>query len=252
MELTLNADVKPLGKKSLETGQWSKNLDLHRYLEGLYKIYLSSGSVTHAIRGAPSEKWREFTPSRFIYAFFTFNALYNLRWLELEVDPFLLPRSYFDLKGDKRLSEDEQIKSLIDFAFASSPTTAEEGWRAFRNVFEHQQLPADEVRRRLKGIKTSVAPRITKAEAGNAQKLVDILQDQATHPLVQLKGTVSFIYQVRCNVFHGRKTTVHHPDIEQCERFEVYTAVLLGVCAAAFDRAEKLHLWKNLSASRYL
>lgn len=228
--------------------RWSTDPDLHRHLEGLYKLLLSSREMSHAIRRRPDEDWQLFTPSQFIYAFFVFNALYTLRLQDLSKDASVRPLDYGNLPRTPR--EREQIKRLLRFAFEDDAQSR--GFQVLRAAFGRAGLSFQETRRRLAGITVSNASRVTKADAGNMRKLVALLDGRAERPLAQLGGVLDFIYQVRCNVFHGLKTSVHAPEVAQCERFEVYTCVLQGVCEAAFGRAENLHLWRNMGDGHYL
>lgn len=219
--------------------------DLNRYIEGLYKIHLSSRAVSHAIKRLMEEEWVGFPPSKFIYSFFVFNSMYNMKWKDISIDT---PIDSYRYKYEDKNSKEEQIKSLIDFTFSNKRFDA---WSIFKQAFHQIELDENEIRRRLKGIRLSDQTKITEAKGRNMRELTGILASNSPRNIERLKGVVKFIYQVRCNVFHGTKTSVHHLDNSQSERFEIYTCTLYGICEAAFQMAELEGLWKNLGAARY-
>ena len=56
--------------------------DLKIELRKLLALHMATLHVEHAIRETAhrNNPWNEFAPSRFIYAFFTFNSIYSWDW----------------------------------------------------------------------------------------------------------------------------------------------------------------------------
>ena len=53
-----------------------------------------------------------------------------------------------------------------------------------------------------------------------------------------VKKMLQFIFKVRCNLFHGSKSTTQVAEDEQIERMKIYTAILLGVNDLLFMAVE--------------
>ena len=74
-------------------------MDLKIEIRKLYALHEATIRLDHAIKEIGQTKWTEFTPSRFIYAFFTFNSIYSFDW-----------RTSFGKKKAIRWSADENNK----------------------------------------------------------------------------------------------------------------------------------------------
>jgi len=62
-------------------------------------------------------------------------------------------------------------------------------------------------------------------------------------------AVLKFVYEVRCNLFHGTKTTVQLLDSAQQRRLLIYTATLIAGNSLLFRVAEKANVgWQNVRA----
>lgn len=55
-------------------------MDLKIEIRKLNALHEATLRFDHAIKERGQTDWRDFTPSRFIYAFFTFNSIYSFDW----------------------------------------------------------------------------------------------------------------------------------------------------------------------------
>ena len=57
-------------------------MDLKIEITKLYSLHEASRQLDHAVRkyDAADTDWRPFSPTRFIYSYFTFNSIYNFDW----------------------------------------------------------------------------------------------------------------------------------------------------------------------------
>ena len=92
-------------------------MDLKIEITKLYALHNATIQLEHGIRelGNPRSMWKDFTPSRFVYAFFTFNSIYSFNW----PDSFSTIRALSWGEKDKEIipKEEEQIKSYLKFVF---------------------------------------------------------------------------------------------------------------------------------------
>jgi hypothetical protein len=59
-----------------------READANIEITKLYSIFMASRQIEHAARVVtrPRMAWRQFAPTRFIYAYFAFNSLYSIDW----------------------------------------------------------------------------------------------------------------------------------------------------------------------------
>jgi hypothetical protein len=97
---------------------------------------------------------------------------------------------------------------------------------------------------------------MTSLDVTNADNKVKRLKDQMPQLVKRLyEGTIQpsgfhstashvlkFVYGVRCNLFHGRKTHVQMLDTSQQKRLLVYASLLSASNGLLFDVAEKMNI----------
>lgn len=215
-------------------------MDLKIELRNLLALHESCARLEHGIRDARSQHavWREFSPSRFVYAFFTFNSIYSFDWSS----SFLTKKAVLWIPDERRRlpSEEDQIKSYVRAINERlTPNTA----TLFREVFMHllsefglqdpvsvlRDVPLTNATKALKGLVSQLAPYTEKLMKGT------IAPDDMYPTLSHL---LQFIYRVRCNIFHGAKTHVQMAKVDQQQRLLVYCAIVVATNALLFEVAK--------------
>jgi hypothetical protein len=214
-------------------------MDLKIEVRKLYALHEATVRLDHAIREDSEADWTAFAPSRFIYAFFTFNAIYSFDWKSSFHARKAVPWSP---DGTGRFpSEEEQFKSYL--------TCMNE-----RLAPETSQLFARQLKQSLlsHGI-VKPAETLRDITVVNAGKKLKELARQMPGQFENLRKGVSegplffaaavpvfkFVYQVRCNLFHGQKTRVQLLDASQQQRLLIYAALLIAANGLLFQAARR-------------
>lgn len=174
---------------------------------------------------APPQRqaWKPFEPTAFLYAFTAFNSLYIVDW-----DASLTPNSYGVLEhsGD----EERKIKKFVDYTLIGEP---EQRFfiNRFRAVGPIKGKPLIKIMEDLLEFRNrDGSPSDLKAEIVTAAVRLgpnlpsDIL-------IADAKALMKGVYQVRCNIVHGRKRvldlTDHDPQVLRIAAFRQITVALL-------------------------
>ena len=89
-------------------------MDLKIEIRKLYALHEATIRFDHAIKEAGQTVWTDFTPSRFIYAFFTFNSIYSFDW-ETSFNQKEATKWIPD-EARRVPKEDEQFKAYLKYA----------------------------------------------------------------------------------------------------------------------------------------
>lgn len=193
----------------------------------------------HAVRqtGDDTSTWSVFNPSRFIYTYFTFNSMYDIDW----------ESSFADLQvlETKEKYQRDRFQKAIKFFFKKLGSDAP---NIFSTLLQHQ-LHAFDVEDAEKIMNTLKTPRedeeTEKLRKGFKRILGTLREPSSTTPsdyLESLLRIITFIYKVRCNIFHGSKTRYDMEEESQQARFLVYSAILIAVNALLFEVAKRENL----------
>ncbi len=217
----------------------------------LQGLHLATLRLEHGIRRPlPGASWQAYSPSRFIYAFFTFNSIYSYDWsLSFQVKEIHEWERVTNANGEEvRLTETEQFCQLLNFyydqlgdytppLFACSlqatfdlfgVTDPGEALKGINIAYEDEQL---------KGLRKKFP---------NNLKLISLAStDFATHKNA-LRRALLFIYSVRCNIFHGRKTALEMDEPGQQSRLLIYSAILIAANSLLFEVAKQAPIgWRE-------
>ena len=224
--------------------------DLKIEIRKLFALHEASIRLEHAYRevGCIENDWRDFPPSRFIYAFFTFNAIYGYDW-QSSLDRQKVIRWQRDEDG-KYPKEKAQFKDYLKYVNDKlSPETP--------------TFFADKLKQML-GLFNITEPvtALEHVDLVNASKNLITLSKQLPKQFsIVLEGKqkpedfypsvcllLKFVYEVRCNLFHGEKTRVQLLDLEQQQRLLIYTALLIAANSLLFRVVEKADIgWEKVS-----
>jgi len=222
-------------------------MDLKIEIRKLAALHEATIRLEHAVRDVGQTEWNEFAPSRFVYAFFTFNSIYSFNWEDsFKERKAITWRSENEVHG---LGEDEQFKAYVKYVdHVLSPETG--------SIFSEQLVSSlescciDNAIDELKGVNVTNATKKLK-------NLAIQLPGQFGH---LLKGTarkheffptacavLEFVYRVRCNLFHGSKTHVQLLDQAQQRRLLIYSGILVATNSLLFKVTKKANIgWKDL------
>lgn len=190
-------------------------MDLKIEIRKLAALHEAAIRLDHAVREAGETKWNEFAPSRFVYAFFTFNSIYSFNW-----EASFNERKAITWKSENAEHvprEDSQFKDYVKYMdHILAPETARIVSEQLASSLESYGI--DNAIDELKGVKVTNA---TKKLKNLAQQLPGefgrLLKGKARdHEFFPTACAVlKFVYEVRCNLFHGSKTRVQLLDLAE-------------------------------------
>ncbi|MFX0204203.1 MAG: hypothetical protein ACFFCW_49530 [Candidatus Hodarchaeota archaeon] len=227
------------------------NEDLKIEIRKLLALHEATVRLEHGVREVqpPGSAWRVFIPSRFIYAFFTFNSIYAFDW-QSSFDRRKAIRWQPDKENGKYPGQDDQLKAYLKYINNQlSPDTQTFFGDELKRMIDLFSInePVDALRhvklvnanKKIKNLSKQLSKHLYSVLESNQKS--DDFYKSAYHLL-------KFVYKVRCNLFHGKKTRVQLLNSKQQERFKIYTALLIAANSLLFKLAEKANIgWKKVS-----
>ena len=203
-------------------------MDLKIEIRKLYALHEATIRFDHAIKQVGQAAWTDFNPSRFIYAFFTFNSIYSFDW-EASFNEKKAIKWTPDSAG-RVPKEDEQFKAYLRYAdsalkqitpqiFSQELTRLLKIYAIARPIEELQAVELVNATTKLKNLAQQLPGefgKIWKGKAGEGEFFPSAC------------AVFKFVYEVRCNLFHGSKTIVQLLDSAQQRRLLIYTATLIA------------------------
>ena len=223
-------------------------MDLKIEIRKLYALHQATIRFDHAIKEVEQTTWTDFTPSRFIYAFFTFNSIYSFDW-----ESSFAQKEAVKWQPDEAgrvPKEDDQFKAYLRYADnALRPNTARTYSKELTRVLTLYGV--DRPTEELRAVDLVNAPKKLKALAhqlpGEFERLWKgkPMEDQF---FPSACAVFRFVYEVRCNLFHGTKTTVQLLNPAQQRRLLIYTATLIAGNSLLFRVAKQADIgWHNVT-----
>lgn len=181
--------------------------------------------------------------------FFTFNSICSFDW-----ETSFKGKEAITWSTDEAVvvpKEDEQFKAYLKYtASALRPDvpaifSKELGCRLAAYGIDQPTRELEEVSvvnatKKLKNLARQLPGEFRKLANGKAK-------DDDFYP--SACALFSFVYGVRCNLFHGRKTTVQLLEPAQQRRLLIYTALLIAGNSLLFKTAEKAAIgWSKVKA----
>lgn len=209
-------------------------MDLKIELRKLYALHEACRSLDHGVRDARSA-WRSFAPSRFVYAYFTFDSIYSYDWALSLAEGEPLPWRSDD--SGRHLREEEQIKAFVHYLSRELGLGIGD---IYRQEFSKLVLAfgISNPGKELGAIELVNADKTLRKLAKPMACLVGKLQNgqvAASDMCSNLIHVLRFVYLVRCNVFHGTKTYVEMCDVGQQRRLLIYAALLIATNCLLFQ-----------------
>lgn len=215
-------------------------------IKDLHKLHIVTKDFNHIIEYQPGS-WKMFEPSKFIYSFFAFNALYNYNWTETIKHKELVT---FSIEED--LSESQKFKKMIDFIFDNhfqEADSVEFIKTILRPNKRENPRRKEDLIRSLNGI--TADNRITKSKRESFKKeFIKLLDTEELYRGKLKNDLLIFVYLVRNNIFHGTKTTIEMTNLDQRFRLDIYSSILIATNELLFkslERAFDFKLDKNYS-----
>lgn len=229
---------------------------LREQLNDLYQLQMAAREIEH---GVNTGGWKLFKPSKFVYAFFTFNTLYSINWKSSKAKQILTP---WEL-GKEAKTESQKIREMRKYIYYSSVRNdmSDEQKRAAKEAvarvlkgYLESFMESNDVLMELSNIKTD--GRINEGEKDRFIKNFSALASlRDTIPSGKKfndawDNILSFVFAVRNNIFHGSKTVLDMLDSSQQKRLDIYTAVLLATNEMLFEAIERDFDWTRQPIQR--
>ena len=199
-------------------------------LKNIEIAYLFAKDMTHGINKYPDAmpNWQLFEPSKFIYAYFSFNMLYDIDWVRT-IDEFRI------VTHPKEINTGEKINHLVSFIHDHS-----------NDVYTAlSTLNYEKIIENARGIKPDrnidrkdlyIFPRQSFLE--NYKLAIQGLRNKDLNTNNHYR-LMSFCNQIRNNIFHGAKTISQMQLKEQRIRLMDYTNMILGTIEILYQIIEK-------------
>lgn len=233
--------------------------ELHFNSLVLKDFHIKTATYKHAIQEV-DEKWELFIPTHFVYEFFIFNTLYSINWKESlnNTEGKIINLVVNDVLPDvkrKYYGEEEKQDFYLDFIFHDDPFI-ELYNDNFRKLFflNHHKENIEHILNNIKPDKNQVkkddqsSTSQIKSDRGsvnvnhikNFKKAIkDIIHNKPiTH--ASLKNIITFIYKVRCNIFHGVKCFEELNSGFEREKLAFYSNILIAVNQMLFSYLDYL------------
>lgn len=207
----------------------------------LNAIHKGAAIMRHAInktdKNTLKEYWEEYYPTHFIYAFFTFNTLYNVDWKKsYEIGKIR------DIPRHLDMSEPTKQDKYLDFCFQNG-----EFVDLYKDLFIKLIL-RDNTKEELHDVLSSISLNVLpKGNAEEKRKYIEDFRNTMDDLMYKEKfdeDSVSFIlgfiYKVRCNVFHGKKTVEEMQKYDQQDRLDVYATIIIALNQMVFSYLDYL------------
>ena len=220
--------------------QWTQEL-----LEGvtmLRCIHIESATTCHGIK--PRGEWEPYIPTHFIYAFFTFNTLYNINWQQSILFGNIInfdSKNQHKSSSEKPLTEREKINEFLSYCFKDN-VFVNRYKKSFIKYITHHYC-CDDILKELEYIQL---------DRKNSNGLIDgSIRDEDTIVKFQtacsdclihrkfdyhtINTIVQFIYGIRCNLFHGHKTLEDLNFPSQQIRLDFYSSFIIAINQMIFS-----------------
>ena len=227
--------------------------------EYLYNEFLCSTEYIHSIRSREHRHIKKdpYTPSFFIFSFFTFNTLYNIDWAKTSERGYhkLYYKLYWkDVEKNKHYYHElEKIEFYINFL---KEAYKEKFINQFRECFisyienyivaicEKRKVETDLLEwaeKHLTQFKIKDHSHLDQNAKGDLTRIVKTILDDRLRPVDEdITRLLDITYRVRCNLFHGSKNPKEF-DESQMERFVIYAAVLTSLNYMLFQQLSTVH-----------
>lgn len=194
----------------------------------LRSVHQESARLNHAIKC--KGEWQSYLPTHFIYAFFTFNTLYNIDWNKsLE-----LGRAW---NTGRDISEKDKIKQYFNFCCQDENFLLDYGKFFVEFVLRHYNI--NEMLEVFYKIKSDndikIGGSLSDEEIANFHTAFHRFFKDGVVDEDGLNDIVLLIYRVRCNLFHGVKTLEDLNRIDHQKKLDIYSVFIIAINQMVFS-----------------
>lgn len=215
-------------------------MNLSSFIDELEELQKSVRKIHHGI-SKDNKVFQPFYPTKFMYTFFMFNTLYDIDWSKsLKEDKII--------RNERRI-ERKKIASLIEFCF-NDITFILKHMVNYRqtiiNNLDNLELDYGHERQELEDELEDII--IDESKRGNINENYKRKMRRAVSSylfgdkLLQKDAEIiaNFIYDIRCNIFHGTKTFDMMQNRAQQRRLTIYTELIDSFCRLLFQKIKSL------------
>ena len=222
-------------------------MDLKIEIRKLAAVHAAATRLEHAAREVGQTQWNDFAPSRFVYAFFTFNSIYSFNWEKSFNEGRAITWKSED--ADHVPREDKQFKDYVKYVNGIlAPETARIVSEELASSLESYGI--DDAIEELKGVNvTNATKRLKNLARQLPGEFGRLLKGQARdHEFFPTACAVlKFVYEVRCSLFHGSKTKVQLLDTAQQRRLLISSGILMATNSLLFRVAKRADIgWQDV------
>ena len=208
-------------------------------IEDLHRLHFVTIDFKHGIEHKP-DTWKMFEPSKFVYAYFAFNTLYNFDWEESCQSNSLIVLKKIKIDGkDEKPNEAQKFNKMVEFVFNN---LVEEDMNHFlRFILKPRKNENPKQNKDLIASINEIIPdkNISQKKSDDFKKVFAALIEKKQFHKESISIMLKFIFLVRCNIFHGTKDTINMLDKNQRNRLEIYSNILIGFNELLFKSIEK-------------
>lgn len=215
-------------------------------IETLFTIHLDTASSEHGIRTIREQdgKYKKFTPTSFVYAFFEFNILYNYDWnlsvtnkrlIAYDDDGYVpgtdILKYFYKTDEGLKISERNKIKLFVQFCF--NDRNFAKGYRENFYIILSRIYNDVEIKKALNKDKITIDETIDQEDIDSfIEALYNILEEGCDNTFKDdIITCLLFIYKIRCNLFHGHKTIRDiEGSVNQRTKLTIYFYFIIAVC----------------------
>lgn len=216
--------------------------NMNNQLNELYKLHIASNEVPHGIK--INEDWTLFEPTKFIYAYFTFNSFYSFNWQNsIEMKNLILWENDIYRKNKKSPLESKKISEIVKFIVNENNEIRKMFSDYLNDKLNQNQFEVEKVLGMI-----SPDQNINEKMIKGFIKNISLLREgeaQGNKLKKALYNALYFIYRVRNNIFHGTKTILDILDVNQAKRLKIYTIILQATNEMLFEVVSKKLNWNS-------
>ena len=198
----------------------------------LRMVHEGSASLEHAILQSGS-RWEPYVPTHFIYAFFSFNTLYNINWND--------SLAYGYVRSQRsRMSDHEKIAHYLSFCCKEKDFLQKYKDFFIRYLTMHhspavilEELDKIQVDGRYSNGSVTNPQDILKFRNACKDCLIRGMFDKEV-----IERIIEFVYKIRCNIFHGTKTMQDMNNPSQQIRLDIYSSFIVAINQMIFSYLE--------------
>lgn len=217
---------------------------ISQQLNDLYNLHQACQKLQHGVREGSGD-WGLFWPSYFIYSYFTFNSIYTTDWSKSITENALSEWSTY-IDGEERensVGDAKRIRGLINFAYDVLDIEAPGLYMLYLRERVREIInPEAEL------LKINPDRYTSNLINGFREKFSLVLNDRSltiSNHRKSVQDLLYFVHLVRCNVFHGRKTTLQMMDSGQQTRLRIYAAIMESANELFFLAMERKIGWQK-------